>query len=478
MNQTLIYTVESQNLYLYDNESKISMLIDPKLKKAHEGFMDVDPYYYKKYRYLKEKGFFNEIKPARFESITPSIVKENIIQCTNILFEVTDSCNLNCTYCGYGKLYEVFDAREGKNINVRNAEKFLEYIYDLKLKNSTNKLVIGFYGGEPLLNYSFIKRIIDKVNQLNMEKEIDISYSMTTNATLIHNYIDFLVENEFEILISLDGNEENHSYRVFNDNSNSFHKVIQNIDMIQREYPQYFAKYISFNAVLHDRNTIKEAYEFIYFRYNKIPAISELISHGVRSEKKDVFEKMHHSKIDSEDEYYKKGPHVIPDIHYESSLFEEVKDFLEFLSVNYYVSNIISLFGIEEKNIPTSTCLPFSLKIFLTTNNKLLPCERISHEYFLGDVNEDIFIDTQEIAKRYNSYYEYLKQVCQNCYSYRFCGLCMFRIKNLNKQEREKFVCDRFYDQKKFEDKLSRIFSFLEKYPEDSFNVLEKKISR
>lgn len=33
-------------------------------------------------------------------------------------------------------------------------------------------------------------------------------FNMTTNATLIHKYIDFIVENNIELLISFDGNEK------------------------------------------------------------------------------------------------------------------------------------------------------------------------------------------------------------------------------------------------------------------------------
>lgn len=72
-----------------------------------------------------------------------------------------------------------------------------------------------FYGGEPLLNMSFIEQIIEVVSQLNIGKEMEVSYLMTTNATLIHKYLPFLVENKFRLMISLDGNEENHSYRFF-----------------------------------------------------------------------------------------------------------------------------------------------------------------------------------------------------------------------------------------------------------------------
>nr|WP_321522009.1 radical SAM peptide maturase [uncultured Macellibacteroides sp.] len=474
MIQTLLHTTENNNLYIYDDQRRLSMLVHPEIRKAYENSTDVNPYYLKKYEYLKDHSFFTEAKIANFEPVNESMIKENIIQTKQIVFEVTDSCNLSCTYCGYGEFYDVYDERNHNNINIRYAIKFLRYIFDLKLKSNKNKLMIGFYGGEPLLNINFIKQIIEVVNQLNAEKKMDIEYSMTTNATLIHKHINFLVANKFEILISLDGNEENHSYRVFSkNNKNSFRKVIENIDMIQKDYPVYFANYISFNAVLHNRNSVKEIYEFIYTRYNKISVISELLSSNIKPKKKEFFEKMYHSMRESEAEYQKEESSMIPATHYRSLMYDELDGFLKQLSINYYISNITSLFCSEEKYFPTDTCLPFSLKMFLTTHNRLLPCERINHKYSLGKVTENVLIDVHEITRQYNCYYNHLKKVCQYCYAYKYCGLCMFRIKNLEKLDTEKFVCDRFYDQMAFKNKLNRIFSFLEKYPKDFFHILE-----
>ena len=92
---------------------------------------------------------------------------------------------------------------------------------------------------------------------------------MTTNATLIHKYVKLLVKYNFELLISLDGNEKIIAIDITETTKNSFHKVIENIDMIQKEYPEYFKNHIRFNAVLHNRNSVKEIYEFIYGRYKK-----------------------------------------------------------------------------------------------------------------------------------------------------------------------------------------------------------------
>ena len=160
-------------------------------------------------------------------------------------------------------MYDGYDERISKKIDIHKAIHLLKFIFDHKPKKKNDKLAISFYGGEPLLNMTFIEQIVELSKELNLAKQFDLEYTMTTNTTLLHKYMDFLVANNFRLLISLDGNEKCHSYRTFKkDNENSFQKVIENLDRLQKDYPDYFLKNISFNAVLHDRNTIKEIYEY------------------------------------------------------------------------------------------------------------------------------------------------------------------------------------------------------------------------
>lgn len=213
MIKTLIHTSKNNNLYIYNHQFRLSMLIHPEFIKAHEKSTDTDPYYLKKYEYLENHDFFSNIKSIKFGTLDESMVKETIAQTPQITFEVTDFCNLNCSYCSFGELYEGFEARNFKNINTVYAINLLKYFLNLRSKNKKKSLVIGFYGGEPLLNVSFIKQIVEVVNLLNSDKKMDIKFNMTTNATLLHKHFKFIVENKFDLMISLDGNKKNHSYR-------------------------------------------------------------------------------------------------------------------------------------------------------------------------------------------------------------------------------------------------------------------------
>lgn len=476
MIEPVIHTTENRNIYIYDNRSGLSLLVHPELINAYSNSKKANSYYFNKSNYLKNKGLFKNLESANFGNINESMVTNSIIETTELIFEVTDWCNMSCAYCGYGDLYEGFDARNRKKMDIRNAKKLIKYVYRIKNNSTNRKLYISFYGGEPLTNINFIKQIVNFINKLNYDKKMDIDYYMTTNATLIHKHIDYLICNNFHLLISLDGDEKNNRYRFSSKNKqNAFQSIINNIDAIKAKNQNFFLSNINFNAVLHDLNSVKDIYNFFYNRFNKIPLISELSLRDVKDEKKHIIKRLHKNINDSEIEFQNDRSNIIDEVHYESSQFIELKNFIKHFSINRYSKDVNSLFINKDKYLPSCTCLPFSKKIFLTNRNKLLPCERINYKYFLGEINKNVTIDVSEITKKYNYYYNNLKKYCSNCYVFRFCGTCMFHMNNFNKLGTNDFLCERFHGKDKFEKKLYEIVSFLEKHPEDYHKILEKK---
>lgn len=475
MRKSIIHSTQNNNSYLYDTQHMFSMLIHPELKKAHEKSTEIDSYYSKKYTYLKEHDFFGTARPFQFEAIlSENIVKDNIIRTKQIVFETTDHCNLKCQYCSLGKLYN-FSKNESKNINTEYALNFLKYIFEIKQKRT--KLAISFFGGEPLVNFHFIERIIEEAKLLNSKKELDLTFNMTTNATLIDKYIDYIVCNNIRLLISLDGDEEAQSYRTYADNNkNSFHKVIKNLDMIQQKYPEYFINQISFNAVLHNRNSVKSIYNFIYNKYHKIPRISQLNPDHINPEKKDIFKEMFHGRMESEIEFQKEDSNLLPIVKERLIPFDESKKFLKNYSLNFYLSNLLNLLYDQLDSIPTGTCLPFQTKMFLNTCHDLLPCEKVSYKHSLGKVDNQISIDIKRITQKYNSYFMHCKNVCQHCYSGKACSTCLLNLENLEKSDMGEFVCPDFQDEEAFKNKLYRIFSYLEKSPNDFFQIINQLI--
>lgn len=83
-------------------------------------------------------------------------IEANLANLRQLLIEVTDGCNLQCKYCGYGDLYANYDKRESKLQQFSNVKPLIDHLVKLwcsEYNTSYDKdIVIGFYGGEPLLN--------------------------------------------------------------------------------------------------------------------------------------------------------------------------------------------------------------------------------------------------------------------------------------------------------------------------------------
>ena len=57
-------------------------------------------------------------------------IEANLLDLRQIVFEVTDACNLRCKYCGYADLYEGYDKRENTYFPFKRAKLIIDYLYN------------------------------------------------------------------------------------------------------------------------------------------------------------------------------------------------------------------------------------------------------------------------------------------------------------------------------------------------------------
>jgi uncharacterized protein len=143
----------------------------------------------------------------------PLIKSESCIHSTNkiqqVILQVTKDCNQRCKYCAYNNNSSSEWNLSSEYMNFDVAKRALEYFYTLIEDRLEKKFAIGFYGGEPILALDLIKRIVSYSKILFNNWELE--YYLTTNGTLIHDEIlDYLIKENFEITLSLDGPQKNH----------------------------------------------------------------------------------------------------------------------------------------------------------------------------------------------------------------------------------------------------------------------------
>lgn len=406
--------------------------------------------------------------------LVPQNIQSELANLKQITFEVTENCNLRCQYCGLGSYYSSEAKEELAYLDVSKATAIIDYLLNVfrsKANYSENRTVtLSFYGGEPLLNTPLIEKVINYAEN-SKARGISFRYSMTTNAMLLDKHMDMLVAKNFNLLISLDGNRIHHSYRTTKMGENSFTKVIQSINLLRRKYPDFFKKNVNFNSVIHNRNSVQEVFEYFKINFNKTPYLSELNTTGITKEMRQEFLQTYRNVNES--------------LH-QSENYEEIKDVL-FLneptlkSLAFFIihnsSNVFSRYGdLLSKNktaqsIPTGTCYPFSRKIFITARGKILPCERISHKYALGEVTENgVNLDLVEIAEKYNSYFNKFTRMCDSCYNRGSCVQCIFQLDDL---EEKHPLCYGYMDKTRFNQHVSGFMRMLEKNPEYYFRIIE-----
>lgn len=408
--------------------------------------------------------------------LTAEQIKSALANTPQIIFEVTDACNLRCEYCTFGKLYADYDKREDKMMSTEIAKRLIDYMAELWASpynhSVNNNLYVGFYGGEPLLNIPFIAKTIAYMEAGSYAKHF--AYNMTTNAMLLDRYMDFLVENDFSLLISLDGNVENDSYRIKVDGKPSFEQVTSNIDKLQASYPEYFAKKVNFNAVLHNRNSVDSIRSFIKGRYGKTPRIGDINSTGIRVDMNEEFKRMCRNSYESllQNENYGE---IEKEMFLSSPTYHSATIFLMQNSPFKYENYNELLFG-KNENIafsPTGTCIPFSRKVFVTVNGKILPCERIGHQYSIGQVDaKGVMLNFEAIAEKYNNYYSRFEKQCRLCKNQRNCIQCIF---NLDGLEKGRCDCNGFMDEKQYERYRQTQLAFFARHP-DAYSEIMKNV--
>ncbi|MBT9131963.1 MAG: Anaerobic sulfatase-maturating enzyme [Syntrophomonadaceae bacterium] len=168
-----------------------------------------------------------------FREIPIEILQLNLI--------ITEECNLQCKYCVYSGVYKYERVRNKKSMPFLVAKKSIEHFIEHYLRISRIKpirrLMIGFYGGEPLLEFDLITKIMKYCSDRYPNLNNIIMWNITTNGTLLsQEIVRFLVGNNVSVSVSLDGPEEEHDRnRVYEGGKGSFNEVFEGIIRLKEE---------------------------------------------------------------------------------------------------------------------------------------------------------------------------------------------------------------------------------------------------
>ncbi len=140
-----------------------------------------------------------------------------------LCLHVAHTCNLNCSYCF---------ASQGKYHGNRAVMSYEvgKRALDFLVENSGTRrnLEVDFFGGEPLMNFDVVKKLVAYARSIEKEKNKNFRFTLTTNGMLIDDdVIEFSNKEMSNVVLSLDGRKEvNDRFRVDKDGNGSYDRIV------------------------------------------------------------------------------------------------------------------------------------------------------------------------------------------------------------------------------------------------------------
>lgn len=330
--------------------------------------------------------------------------------------QITQCCNLRCGYCAFSGRYEN-RSHSPRKMSYETCKQAI----DLALSRSQDSpfFVFGFYGGEPLLELPLIKKCVRYIRQQAPER--DITFTITTNGTLLTpDVYKYLTENNFSVLISLDGPKHIHDqYRKFPNGQGSYDIIMENINAIRRKYPDLYNK-LRFNAVISpdtDDNCLSSLFKSddVFSYYNLSMSFM--------------------NNLYTEETYTYSDAFLLYFNHEICKLFLSMLGTLDKSNLSPLISNREAIYKQEYERLgripklppvfhPGGPCIAGAMRLFIDVDGRFFPCERVSENselMVIGDLEHGFDI---EKAKLLINPGQVTEEQCKKCWAIARCTMC------------------------------------------------------
>ncbi|WP_160717320.1 radical SAM/SPASM domain-containing protein [Chitinophaga solisilvae] len=139
---------------------------------------------------------------------------------------IAQKCNMGCTYC-YADQGDF--GGPSKNMTTDTARQSIDML--VNKAEAGSKIQVTFLGGEPLINRRGIRETTAYAAELAARKNLQVSFSLTTNGTLLKpDDATFFEEYGFAVTISLDGIGEVHDrQRMLKNGAGTYDQIMERI---------------------------------------------------------------------------------------------------------------------------------------------------------------------------------------------------------------------------------------------------------
>ncbi len=212
---------------IYENNTKEYVLT--KIKELYPDVKDIEECY-DQVTSLKDSGELFAEDTFEDKADTLKAKTQGVIKA--LCLHIAHTCNLNCSYCF---------ASQGKYHGDRAVMSFEvgKRALDFLIENSGSRrnLEVDFFGGEPLMNFDVVKKLVEYARSIEKEKNKNFRFTLTTNGVLVDDdVIEFSNKEMSNVVLSLDGRKEVHDkFRVDYNGEGSWEKIVPKFQKFVKE---------------------------------------------------------------------------------------------------------------------------------------------------------------------------------------------------------------------------------------------------
>ena len=347
----------------------------------------------------------------------------------SICLNVAHDCNLRCSYC-FASEGDFGCGRE--LMTLETAKKSVDFI--IENSGGIKNLEMDFFGGEPLMNWNVVKETVKYARSLEKKYNKNFRFTLTTNGILLDDEkIDFINEEIYDVVLSLDGRKEiNDKYRITKTKNGSYDIVVPKFQKLisRRGNKSYYVRGTYTKDTLDFTKDVKHLYDLGFKNISMEPVLCD---------------KKFKASVNEED-----INQVLNE--YENLCRELIKMKKSGKEINFFNFNI---------DLDKGPCVLKRLKgcgcgndyVAITPNGDIFSCHQLvgEDEFKMGNVNVGTFDD--DIKKRFLNTSIYHKEKCKNCWvkfycsggcaakNYQHCGNIMIPFDVNCKMQKKKIEC-------------------------------------
>jgi uncharacterized protein len=313
-----------------------------------------------------------------------------------ICLNVAHVCNMKCRYCFASQ--GDFGMESGL-MSLETGKRALDFL--IEKSGQIKNLEVDFFGGEPLLNSAMLRELVQYGRQQERESAKHFNFTLTTNALLLDDdIIEFVINNQISVILSLDGRPEtNDRHRILNNGEGSYRLIVPNIKkMVAKKPLSYYIRGTFTRQNMDFSSDLQHIIELGFDAVSLEPAVGPENEYSIREEDLPKVLKEYEKLTDLLCEYQRTGK----DVHF----FH---------------------FNLDLQKGPClakrhSGCGAGVEYLLITPNGDIYPCHQFvgEGEFLMGNI-----YDAQlegEIQQRfvYNRLQD--KEDCLRCWARYFCG--------------------------------------------------------